>query len=405
MPSHATQLQAKIDTLMQQAAFEDAIQLCKPALRQARQRRDPRAEAVTYLGLAESYQYLGEFKEARLLVDGAIDHAQAADAPELVVQALNLSGSIHMSGTYQTYEAEDDYRAALRLAYDIDDSHGTATALNGIATALNSMGNADRAQRYAREAFELARDIDDSEQMVVALTTIGSALYSNDNYEKAQKCYEDALAISQQADLRLQEGLLIGNLGLLHTQREHEFTQGIEMLEAALDIAQETNCVPHEFLTLYWLGAAWGQQGDYDRAHDCYEQMLNRAQTWRNRAYEATAFYNLGTLHYHEAKFDEAIADYQQAASISRETMNPFHEAQAEQAIAAAYYADRRYDDALQHFMMARTLYDALDNTTKVRSVTVTIIMTYIARLVDKILRWIGIRTDSTSPPDVDMLD
>jgi len=403
MNPDAMQLQQTIESQINKASFQNLVEVCKPALVDARNRADKELEAMALLGLGEAHLYLGKFHEARVFIDGAIQYAQAQHAALLQAMALNIRAALHMMGTYQTYEANDDYRAALRLAHAAGDLRGTATALAGVASFLNSIGQIERGRRYAREAFEIARELEDEALMAAALGIVGNALQDAHQFEQALKCYRDALAISQSAGVRLTEGVLIGNMGLLHARSNRHLDEGLQMLETALHMAQDIACVPHEFIALYWLGSANIERRKFEIAQDYYATMLQRAQTWHSRPYEATAFYNLGTLNLIFNRYGEAIANYEQAISISQETMNPFHEARAEQAMGAAYTGSRLYDDALGHYMKAQSLYDALDYPERVRDMQKAILMTYLMRLVDGVLRFFGIRQEA--PQDDDLPD
>ena len=121
-----------------------------------------------------------------------------------------------------------------------------------------------------------------------------------------------------------------------------------------------------------------------------------------NRAYEGLAFYELGRLHIQGEHYEEAIASFEQALLISRETMNPFHEAQTEAALGISYSLKHEYNEALSHYMAARTLYDALDDDTRMSDMTRQIILTYINRIVHNILRFLGLRREPNADTATD---
>lgn len=401
MNQTATRLRDAIDQLVYEARFDDLETTCKTALRIARQRQDRETETVALIGLAEWHKFRGKFKEAQILDDGALDFARQANNGELTLLALTTSASIHLTGTYQTHEAQDDYRAALNLAHELDDARGVVIALAGLANTFNRLGEHERAQRYAREAFEITReDRLNGEQslLVTTLTILGDCFVALQRPEQALQSYRDALHMAQQQGRALDEIVLIGALGRLYAHNEHDAQDGLEMLNQALRMAQDKQVVPQEFATLYLLG--WVQQnyGHYKAAHDYFETMLVRAQTWRARAYEAVAFSYLGGLAHQQGEHDEAIANFTQALQIAREMMNPFQEAHYCTWLGSIYATKRDYETALDYYATAHTLYDALEYDKEVQTVRRYIIMTYLWRLLDGVLRLIGLRR----PPAAD---
>lgn len=196
--------------------------------------------------------------------------------------------------------------------------------------------------------------------------------------------------------MHLLTGYVIANKGLLLTHDHRYFDDGLELLEKALIIAQNIRCATHEFTALFFLGLTRMRVNQFDIAQDYFDTMLNRAQTWKNRAYEGMTFYELGRLHLASLRYNLAIANFDQAWLISRETMNPFYEAQTEAALGYAYSLKHEYQLALKRYIAARTLYDALEDDSRMSDMTRAIVMTYINRFIHGILTFFGLRSDSS---------
>lgn len=398
-------LAGTIDQLLYTAQFDKLIDACKPELVTARAHDDRNLESLALYGLSAAHLYRGNFEEARSLNEGAIEYAQLSGNKIALARAMMQSGHIHMTATYQSYEANDDYREALRLVEEQDNPALVVSILTGLGGFLLSIGEHSRAQRYAREAFEIAREQDDWIGLVEALHVLGNILSAENKHEPALKALRDALAISLERGMTLYEGLLKGQIGMIYVNSNRHYNEGIELLEEALTLAQDIRCVPHEFTALYSLGVARLNQGQIAAAQDYYDTMLQRAQTWKSREYEGAAFFNLGTLLLVDERYDDAIANYTNAVTISRETKNPFYEARAEQAIGLVHRLEQRYDDALEHYQMARALYLSLDNELQASDMMRAIVLTYIARVVDNLLRMVGLRKNPAALQDNDQSD
>jgi two-component system NarL family sensor kinase len=402
MNMKAEMAQTTIDNFLQVGNLPEVLDSCRAILKEAREQNDQQSEVTALVGLALVHQYLGKFYEARVYADGGLKSAQALGEPELIIMALNASASVFFVGGFKADEAETDYRAALQLAHDIDNKRGIATALGGIAAVFNHAHDAQRAVTYAREAFDFAREAENNVLMATTLGIMGNGFMQQAEFEKAHKAFDDALELCEQHNIKFWKGYLIGSKGYLLTQDQRYFDEGLEMLDHALKLTQDMRIAPHEFTVLHMQGLIRLNVGHYEIAQDYYETMLTRAQTWKNRAYEGLAFYELGRLHIQGEHYDEAIANFQQAWHISRETMNPFHEAQTEAALGIAYGLKHEYNEALSHYMAARTLYDALDDDTRVSEMTRAIVLTYINRIVYGILRFLGLRREPNADTATD---
>jgi tetratricopeptide (TPR) repeat protein len=383
------QLRENIENLLTSAQFELLMKSSKTALAEARKSGDKPNEILALIGLAEAQKYAGKFRDARVLADGALQFAYERADNELIILALLSSASLHLTANFQSYEAEQDYRSALNLAHEIGDMYFIADALAGLAACFMQFGDVHRAGRYAREAVAAAQEVNYRYGLALALSLAGSAA-AGVHGDKALQAFEDALEIAKQEGFVLVELGLIGSIGQLVSDEGRYQEDGIKMLEKALARAKELRSVPHEFTAYYRMGRLYEGQSRLDDAARVYGEMLERAQTWGARAYEGVAFFNLGISAYARQHHDDAIANFQHALSIARETKNPYQEAQIEQAMGVAYTVVKDWDSALSHYMAARTLYDALDSRVMANSLLQNIVLIYINRLWERLLRLIG---------------
>ena len=395
-------LRSTIETFIQTAQFDALIETCKIALTDARERSDKVTEVISLIGLAQGLKYTGKFKEARILIDGALNFARQPGDEELIARVLIASGDIFLSATFQSHEAERDYREALTIARRFNGLDIMSEAQCGLSATYHQMDNTQETQKHAREAFDLARDASNRYWMASALSYIGAAA-AKSQPEKAMQAFEDAMTIARQDNFRLMELNLTGQIGHLLCREKRYADEGQMMLEKALAMAKDFRSVPHEFTAIYRLGRALEERGSLDLAAQYYGNMLDRAQKWAARSYEGVAFFNLGILAYNRKHFDDAIANFEQSLAIARETKNPFQEAQAEQVIGSCYFKMSDYDRALDHYMAARSIYDSLENQFMANSVLQRIVRVYFQRVLANIMRWLGLRNgDDSNTEDID---
>lgn len=401
MNDTSVNLRQTIETFIQTAQFDALIDTCKTALSDARERGDKSTEILSIIGLAQGHKFIGKFKEARILIDGAIDFVEGSQYDDLHTLALAVSADLYLIGALQPYEAERDLKLALRIATEDADEARLAELLVGLGSVYQRMSEEDRAVRYARKAFDLAKGINHRYFMSASLAVIGVAV-RHQQPEKAMQAYEDAMKIAQQDNFRLLELNLTGAIGELLIQQERYIDEGQLMLEKAVALASDFESVPHEFTALHRLGRALERRTSYERAAQTYSIMLERAQEWKIRTYEGIAFFNLGVLAYVRTHYDDAIANLDQALMIARETNNPFQEASIERVLGENYIKLNEFDEALSHYMAARAIYDALDNQAGVATMLRKIVMTYVERLIASVLSFLGLRSDDDTPTDTE---
>jgi tetratricopeptide (TPR) repeat protein len=392
MNRQAVNLLDEIQTLLRAAEFNQLMAICKGELANARQREDAMAETAALMGWAQAHKYLGKFNDARILIDGALRLAREIDHPELEAMALTISGSMHLIGRFQPYEAEEDYRQALKVAHMIGDRAGTAAALAGVGASLNMKGDFARAPRFAREAFDIAREEQQTETMAASLAIMGSISVQTNKDDQALQAYQDALDIVQSNGIRLQEGELVTNIGVLLSRNDRYQREGVQMIERALEMAQQIKCAPHEYNALRALGDAYQSLHQADQARAYYQQMLDRAQAWGARTYEGGAFFNLGIVAVMTNDTQAAFANFEQARAITREAMNPYQEATVEVVLATLHSQQKQLDAAIEHYRAARNIYQALDDDRNARQMLQNIIVLYARRLLAGFLRMIGVR-------------
>ncbi|MEM9952194.1 MAG: tetratricopeptide repeat protein [Chloroflexota bacterium] len=392
-------LRSTIETFTQQAQFDALIDTCKIALTDARTRDDIATEVMAIMGLALGHLYIGKFKDARILANGALTKAETLHDGQLIARANIVSGEIFLKGSYKPQDAEINYRQALRIAKEIDDTYTATEALCGLGATFLQMDDVQRAQRFGRQAFEEAREHRIRYLMGTSLAVIGGAV-TRSQPEKATQAFEDAMAIAQQDNFRLLELQLIGRIGHLLVRDERYADEGQLMLEKAYALAKDFRSVPDEFRAIYRLGHAYEERTLLEQATQYYGIMLERAQDWNARPYEGIAFFNLGILAYNRIHYDDAIANFEQALTIARETNNPFQEAQTEQVLGSCYLNMNDFEHALDHYMAARSIYDSLDNRYMMSIMLQRIVTTYFQRLLTQVMRWLGLTQADDSDVD-----
>jgi len=143
--------------------------------------------------------------------------------------------------------------------------------------------------------------------------------------DAAREHYEAALLVHREVEDRRTEGIVLGNLGILHRQLgDSSLSQSY--YEAALSLHREVGDLRFEGTVLGNLGILYLEQGQPARALECYEAALMVHRETRDRRQEGVVLGNLGILHKQNGRMSTAQEHFEAALIIHRELENRQHE-------------------------------------------------------------------------------
>jgi CHAT domain-containing protein/tetratricopeptide (TPR) repeat protein len=108
-------------------------------------------------------------------------------------------------------------------------------------------------------------------------------------------------------------------LDAMTLQGQGSYTQALELLDAALEIYQQSGNTHNEVTTQQLLGETYLALSDYDRALDYFQQALDSTRDLGSRWSEARMLYGIGKVYSAISNYDEALAYYEQSLAIDRE--------------------------------------------------------------------------------------
>ncbi len=158
-----------------------------------------------------------------------------------------------------------------------------------LAVSLWKLGDAEGALPAAQALARLEPQAADSQSL------LGNVYFSLQQWEPAAQAYEAALALMDDANTRIDLGLIRIELG--------QIDAAIEQYQAALALE------PDNGRGLQNLGSAYAQQGKLAEAADAYERSLAIEDN-------ALARGQLANIYLQQGDIDKAIAQFEQAAAL-----------------------------------------------------------------------------------------
>ncbi len=162
---------------------------------------DPETEASLALVIGQSYGGLGQYREARPLIQRSLDLRRTLYAPDdpRVVESLYALGTVEWHQGDLTHALAVRQELARLTARHADtDPIDHAESLSNLGNTYADLGQSDRAVTYLRQAVALARRAHgDSAQLGLArfLNNLGSVYFDQQRFDSAAHAFEDARQI------------------------------------------------------------------------------------------------------------------------------------------------------------------------------------------------------------------
>ncbi|MGH7690499.1 MAG: tetratricopeptide repeat protein [Gemmatimonadaceae bacterium] len=162
---------------------------------------DPETEASLALVIGESYEGLGQYAEARTLIQQSLDLRRSrypADDPR-VFEALYALGTVewHQGDLKHALPVRLEL-ARLTARHEATDPLDHAESLSNLGNTYADFGQSNRAVAYLRQAIAVARrPAGDSAQLSVArfLNNLGSVYFDQQKFDSAADVFEQSRAI------------------------------------------------------------------------------------------------------------------------------------------------------------------------------------------------------------------
>jgi CHAT domain-containing protein/Tfp pilus assembly protein PilF len=272
---------------------------------------------------------------------------QPGDAEAIEAERLFERGrAIEARGVFSEYANGADAFLAARDAFaKIGDQAGTLKSL-WAAAALEFVTTRPEMLELAKAAEALAAQLHDDVSRAKAVHLRGLAFQRAGDLTSALLAYEEALAIYRRLGHRTGETGLLGDIGLIHG-RTGDSDRALVYFERALALGRELR-LETQWPVLNNIGIAFKNVGEYDKALEAYQQVLNSPIAARDRIVRATVLNNAGNLERLLGRPREALALHQQSLALARAIGNRETEARALNTIGQTHFALGEYDKALQ---------------------------------------------------------
>ncbi|MDP6716439.1 MAG: tetratricopeptide repeat protein, partial [SAR202 cluster bacterium] len=249
------------------------------------------------------------------------------------------------------------------IGLKIFEEHGmrgrSATLLNNIGMAYDSLGQQDKALEFFNQALPVIHEEGNRTGLAVTLNNIAGVYFAQGRQEQGLEFLNQALGIREEAGDRAGVATTLNNIGMAHSSLGRQ-EKALEFFEKALPIRREVGDRAGLATTLNNIAGVYSNLGQVEKALEFYNQALPITDEVGDRAGMATILNNIGMVHNSLDQRDKAIEFFNQALEILDEVENRPGLAATLNNIARAYYALGQPENALERFNRALAITNEL---------------------------------------------
>jgi len=256
----------------------------------------------------------GDFEQAVLSWTEAARLYEAEQKPKEQSNAL-----IHLAQSYQALgqykEALKNLESSLALAEKLGDRTQTAVALGALGNVYIAAGPPEMALKYLNEGLRMAREVNNRDLSALILNNLGNLLTAQKKYSEALVAYRESVSL---ATARNNRSLLIGALVNEATAsiQMNQHREAKALLDRALDQIRALEASHEKAVGLINIGLAYDDlrsrlPDSNDSllllAHETLSEAGTLADSMGDRRTSSYAWGYLGKLYEDERRYQEAL--------------------------------------------------------------------------------------------------
>ena len=238
--------------------YEEALVAAQRAIDHAQQGEDAVGDALGHLQWGIALTYHGDYRQARQKLQIVLDLTQKHGLPSIEALAQRHMGvSSFYQGDYTGGRLQ--HEAAIRYYQQTENLFQELRTYHSLAMHYFFTGDFLQAKRHYERCLQVYQEVGDRPTTSLTLNNLGAISTQLGDYAAAQHSFEEALEIRRRIGDRQMEGLILANLGLLmHLMNNHQGAVDYctQALEVSLDIGEQDTeaysraCLAHAQLEL-----------------------------------------------------------------------------------------------------------------------------------------------------------
>jgi CHAT domain-containing protein len=307
---------------------------------------------------AEQLRTQGSYTQALSVFDLTYRIAEQIGDKSGVASALRGIGGVkYNQADYKA--ALEYYQKSLSLSEAAGDQQLTANLLRGIGSIHYLQGNYVRSLEYYEKSRKLNEALENKRGIAQLQTDIGSLHYMWGNPSLALDYYRKGLELSESVGDNNLTSSALKSIGFVHSV-EGNYPLALEYYQKSLTLSEKLGNKLLTADTLSKIGSVNYSQGNYGVALAYYDKSLRLREALGDKAGIATALTGIGNVHFMQRSTGLALEYFQRSLTLGQEVGNRRPIAHTLMSIGIAYRDRRNFGLALEHFQKSLKLSEEL---------------------------------------------
>jgi tetratricopeptide (TPR) repeat protein/predicted amidohydrolase len=359
---------SQVKSLMKERKYREALEL----LEKVKAHESLSVEESLDCKLLESKLRisLGDFENARVLVEKVLQASREQDDMVMAVGSLGLMAQIDWrSGEYgKGLEAvEEGERILEGIEFELGDEKARE-AMKKKAFLLGNggiicwfKGDLERAREYAQRSLEIEELLDDLPGQADSLNNLGLIYWSKGDFEQAIGYYHRSLEIHEKIGDRARISTTLSNIGNVYSAKG-ELDAALESYQRSLAIKTEMGLKYDIWRPLINIGTVYRYKGQLDLALDHYRKSLALGEELEDKSTIALAANNMGDIHIIRGELGEALECFQRSLELYEELGQKEKVALLLFNTGEVYRKKGNYEEAQDYYVQSLTMYEEMDS-------------------------------------------
>jgi CHAT domain-containing protein/Flp pilus assembly protein TadD len=313
--------------------------------------------------VANNLRIQGEYERALGAFEIARGIATTISDEGGIAQSLDGTGFVEINqGKYA--EALQTLRKCLAIAEKLDDQSVTGGALGRMTWVDLALGNYPLAVEHAQKSLRIFESIGRTGDLAWALLRVGSAYSAEGNTTQALAYYSRSLTIAEQkiSNFMGKRHLLssvLSNISRLMIARG-DYARALEYLQRILEISRDEKALTDEATALRQIGRVHLLQNDFSDALTYDQLSLDLGRRMGDKDLIARNIAAAGWVYQLQGDSDKALEHFHEALTYYEELGNKPSVASALYSLGAVYASRKEYQEAVAYFDKSLKLSEAI---------------------------------------------
>jgi len=275
---------------------------------------------------------------------------QIGDKEGVATASLDIGTVYYLQANYKS--ALDHYQQARKLFVEVGNSYEAAKALSGLALIQKERQQETEALKSFEQVFKEFEALSDKEEMANTMSSIGSIYYGQRKYPEATKAFLKSTDLNKSADntVRIADAFYM----------QGDYVEASSYYKKSLAGFYERNDVAGVISALGGAANSAYYQGNYDEALEYFQKNLAVQEREHDQFGMTASLRGIGNVHRSRGDFGAALEIYQRGISLSEQLKAPKGTLLGSIGVVRALQGEN--DQALEYYHQSLVEFEATDN-------------------------------------------